>query len=102
MDQIAYTMMAGAQKYGRYNYTLGHNITQLTAAATRHLKLIESGEDVDKDCTERLGAPGIEILHWACVAASALMAIHQLELGTAKDDRYKGPNTAPEVSKYGG
>lgn len=85
MDQVAYVMMAGASKYGRFNYTKGHEITRLTSAATRHLKLIESGEDVDADTSERLG---VEIHHWACVAANALMALHQLELGTAVDDRF--------------
>ena len=96
MDQVAYVMMAGAVKYARDNHRNGHTSNQLTSAAGRHLKLIETNEDIDKDTTERLksvygeNAPGI--LHWACVAASALMAIEQIHLGTHKDDRFKKEN----------
>lgn len=88
MDQLSYVMMAGQEKYGRHNYTKGHNITQLTAAVCRHAKQIESGEDIDKDTSERIGK---DIYHWACIMASGLMAIHQMELGTLKDDRFKPP-----------
>jgi hypothetical protein len=92
MDQVAYVMMAGELKYGRHNYCLGHEITQITAAQGRHIKLIESGEDVDWDTTNRLrevfpGAP--EITHLACVAAGSLMALHQRELGSLRDERFK-------------
>lgn len=86
MDQLAYCMMAGAAKYGRYNYTKGHNICQLTAAATRHIKQIEAGEDIDSDTSERVG---VDVYHWANVAACCLMALHQAELDTLEDDRYK-------------
>jgi hypothetical protein len=106
MDAVAYVMMSGQLKYLRENYRQGHSSNTLTAAATRHLKLIESGEDIDKDTTERLkngcidiagqfnqgiGPTSPDVLHWACVAAGALMAIEQIELGTHKDDRYKKP-----------
>ena len=86
MDGVAYSMMAGELKYGRNNYTEGHKITQLTAAATRHLKQIEAGELVDEDTSDRLQR---EVTHMGCVAASMLMLIHQLELGTSVDDRFK-------------
>lgn len=85
LDQVAYVMMAGAIKYGRWNYTKGHDLTRLTSAATRHLKAIEAGEDLDPDTSERLG---VDISHWACVAANALMALHQAQLGTLRDDRF--------------
>jgi hypothetical protein len=85
MDQLSYCMEAGAIKYGRHNYTQGHELLQLTAAATRHIKLIEEGEDIDKDTSERVG---VDVHHWACIAANALMALHQLKLGTLKDNRH--------------
>ena len=103
MDAVSYVMMAGQFKYLRDNYKKGHTSNQLTAAAGRHLKLIEQGEDVDLDTTKRLRegctniegvfSPGYgdnspEVLHWACVAASALMAMEQIRLGTHIDDRY--------------
>ena len=45
-DQVSYCMMGGEQKYGRFDYLNGHKLTELTAAAMRHLKARESGEDV--------------------------------------------------------
>lgn len=87
MDQVAYVMQAGALKYGEFNYTKGHTIRQLTAAAARHLKLIEAGEDIDADTSGRLG---IDIHHAACVCANMLMLLHQLELGTSVDNRLTG------------
>jgi hypothetical protein len=85
MDQVSFVMMAGAEKYGRYNYTKGHNMSQLLAAAERHLKAIQEGEDIDKDCSDRVG---IDIHHAANVAANMLMLLHQLELSTIIDDRF--------------
>ena len=89
MDQVSYCMEAGATKYGRNNYQKGHKLLQLTAAASRHIKLIEEGEDIDKDTSERIG---VDIHHWACVAANALMALHQLKLGTLDDNRATKPD----------
>ena len=91
MDQLAYVMMAGAQKYGRYNYTKGHNLNQLISAAERHLKLLQSGEDIDADTSGRINQ---QIHHAACVCANMLMLLHQRELGTLVDDRFK-----PELTK---
>lgn len=85
LDEVAYVMQAGAIKYGRYNYCKGHNSSQLTSAATRHIKAIEAGEDFDKDCSERIGR---DVSHAACVAANMLMYLHQKSLGTLEDDRF--------------
>ena len=87
MDQVSYAMMAGRDKYGEFNYTKGHSIRQLTAAAVRHIKLIESGEDLDKDLCDRTGK---NVHHAAAVCANMLMLLHQLELNTSEDDRFKG------------
>lgn len=86
MDQVSYVMMAGAEKYGRYNYTKGHNMSQLISAAERHLKCIQECEDIDKDCSDRIG---VEVYHAANVAANMLMLLHQTELSTIIDDRFK-------------
>ena len=85
MDQVSYCMMAGAQKYGRYNYTKGHKYSQLIAAAERHLKCLQDGEDIDQDTSTRVQTP---ITHAACVAANMLMLIHQDSIGTIEDDRF--------------
>jgi hypothetical protein len=104
MDQVAFCMMAGQMKYLRDNYRKGHASNQLTSAAGRHVKLIEGGEDIDADTTRRLcdgckdingdwhdgyGDKAPMIYHWACVAACALMAIEQINLGTHVDDRWR-------------
>jgi len=104
MDQLAYVLMAGQLKYKRDNYRKGHTSNQLTSAAGRHLKKIDSGEDIDTDTTARLrdgctdidgvfhegfGDKSKQIYHWACVGACALKAIEQIRLGTHIDDRYK-------------
>jgi hypothetical protein len=85
-NQVAYGMMAGAEKYGRYNYLKGHNINQLIAAAKRHLDLLQEGEDIDTDTSKRVG---VDVHHAALVATNMLMLLHQLEQGTLIDDRYK-------------
>ena len=84
--QVAYPMMVGITKYGRYNYTQGHNICQLISAAERHLDEIKDGVDYDPECSE---SAGVKVHHAGCVAANMLMLLHQLELGTLIDDRYK-------------
>jgi hypothetical protein len=94
LDQLSFVMMAGGLKYGKWNFRKGHNSSQLTSAATRHIKQIEDGIDFDDDTTNRLravyGDKAPQIMHWACVAASALMAIDQIDIGTHRDDRWKG------------
>jgi hypothetical protein len=80
-------MQAGERKYGRHNYLKGHNICQLTAAIVRHAKRIEEGEWYDFDTSQRLGKP---VTHLACIAASSLMGLHQDEIGTLKDNTYRG------------
>lgn len=84
--QMAYAFMAGAKKYGVFNYTKGHQARQLLAAAKRHINQILSGEDYDKDCSERIGIP---VHHWGCVMACGGMYLHQEQLGTLTDDRFK-------------
>lgn len=104
MDQMAAVMLAGLYKYLRNNYRKGHSSNELTAAVVRHAKEIESGADIDQDTTQRLidgcydlngdwhsgfGESAPKVLHWACIAASALMAIEQIRLGTHRDDRWR-------------
>lgn len=87
MDEVARCMMAGAVKYQRHQYLKGHKATQLIAAAERHLKELQEGEDVDLDSSERLGQ---YVLHAAAVAANMLMYIHEDDEGTLIDDRITG------------
>ena len=71
--------MVGEKKYGRYNYTKGHNASQLIAAAMRHLTAWNEGEEYDPDGQHHLGSVG------ACIG----MILRQQELGTLKDNRFK-------------
>lgn len=102
-DQVSYCMMAGAIKYGTFNYLKGHTIRQLMAATSRHMDKILAGEDYDEDTTNILEKgytrpdgtfiPGIGkrilITHNACICANQLMFLDQKKIGTLKDDRYK-------------
>jgi hypothetical protein len=96
LDQLAYCMMAGAQKYGRYNYARGHTTTQLIAAAQRHLASLLENEDHDTDVSDRAG---VKVHHLACVMANCLMYLHQEELGTLTDDRFKGVSNETSSDK---
>ena len=81
LEEVAKAFMVGEKKYGRYNYCKGHNASQLIAAAQRHLTSWFEGEEHDPiDGQHHLGSVG------ACVA----MLLRQNQLGTLKDDRYKG------------
>lgn len=76
----AKAFMVGEKKYGRYNYCKGHKSSKLVAAARRHLAAWFKGEENDpKDGQPHLGSVR------ACIA----MLLHQQELGTLIDDRYK-------------
>lgn len=78
--EIAKAFMVGEKKYGRYNYTKGHNSSQLIAAALRHLTAYNDGQDYDPtDGQHHLGSVG------ACIG----MLLRQEELGTLKDNRFK-------------
>jgi len=76
----AQALMVGARKYNRYNYTKGHEASQLIAAAQRHLLAWFSGEENDPID----GQP-----HLGSVKACCSMLIHQMELGTLIDNRFK-------------
>lgn len=81
LEAVAKAFMVGEKKYGRYNYCKGHEASQLIAAAQRHLTAWFEGEENDPiDGQPHLGSVG------ACIA----MLLRQQELGTLKDNRYKG------------
>lgn len=81
LEEVAKAFMVGEKKYGRYNYCKGHDLSQLVAAMMRHATAYFNGEEYDPvDGQHHLGAVG------ACVA----MALRQKELGTLKDNRFKG------------
>jgi len=82
--ELAKAMEYGAAKYQRYNYTKGHNISQLVAAAKRHLGKYLAGEESDDES-------GVH--HLGHVMANCLMMLHQRELGTLKDDRFVKPKS---------
>lgn len=84
--ELALAMMAGAIKYSAYNFMKGHTVLQLLDALERHLDLYRWGEDLDKDCTERLGQP---VSHLGCILACVNMLCAQRSEGTLIDDRYK-------------
>ena len=90
---VARVMMFGAKKYGRFNYLKGHRISGLLDSIERHIDEIKDGNDVDLESGQS---------HWAHIAANCLMALHQEQLGTLKDDRLskegEDETTAPAVT----
>lgn len=76
----AKALMVGAKKYARYNYTNGHKASQLMSALLRHANAWFSGEENDPVD----GQP-----HLGSVKACCSMILHQMELGTMTDDRFK-------------
>jgi hypothetical protein len=91
-DQVAQVMEFGAKKYGRYNYIKGHRMCEdLLAAIERHVRDLQSGQDVAEDS---------KLSHFAHIAANCLMALHQIQLGTIKDDRFTAE--VPETTQLDG
>ena len=84
-EECSLAMEAGKLKYGDFNFMKGHTILQLLDALERHLDLYKWGEDLDKDCSERLGRP---VTHLGNMAACINMLLAQDDAGTLKDDRY--------------
>lgn len=81
LEEVAKAFMVGEKKYGRYNYCKGHDASQLIGALMRHATAWFNGEEHDPvDGQHHLGSVG------ACVA----MILRQQELGTLKDNRFKG------------
>lgn len=90
--ELARAMMNGEEKYGRFNYTKGHKVSELAAAAKRHIGQFLDGQD-------RAADSGVH--HLAHAMANCLMIIHEQMLGTLKDDRFRSApeqTTAPEYS----
>lgn len=88
MEGTARAFMFGAQKYGRDNYKAGFELTRPLAAAQRHILAFLDGEDKD---------PESGLSHLDHAAASLAMCMETLRLGTAIDNRYKGPQTLQET-----
>lgn len=83
LNETAYAMMAGAKKYGPYNYYNGHEASSLVEAAVRHMYKYLNGEEYDQDCSTILGQP---VSHLGCAAANINMLLAQIEAGTLIDD----------------
>lgn len=88
--ELSLALLAGERKYGSYNYLKGHTILQLLDALERHMDAYRWGEDIDADCTERLGR---EVSHLGNMAACINMLCAQIDLGTITDDR-------PKIEEY--
>jgi hypothetical protein len=83
LNETSRAMMAGALKYGEWNYLNGHLASDLLEAAMRHIVKALNGEDTDADCTQRLG---MRVSHLGCAVANINMLLAQQSLGTLIDD----------------
>jgi hypothetical protein len=86
---IAEALMDGEIKYGRYNYCKGHRVSKLLAAVKRHVGRFQDGEDVAADSG---------LSHLSHALANLAMIVHEMQLGTLVDDRYKPADTEREFA----
>lgn len=85
LEGAAQVMAFGANKYDRYNWTLGIKYSRLIDAAMRHIIAYYSGEDIDPES----GLPHID--H---AAANLNMLRGMMRLHPEMDDRY-GKGVSP-------
>jgi hypothetical protein len=81
LESEARALMFGEKKYGRYNYTNGFETSRLLAAALRHILAYRDGHDFDSES-------GLH--HLGHARACLAMLLHCEQLGTMRDNRYKG------------
>lgn len=63
LNEVAFAMMHGEKKYGRYNFTNGMSWSRIIAAGLRHLYAFAAGEDLDKESgVSHLGHAGACVL----------------------------------------
>ena len=83
MEQIAWVLKHGAERYGKYNWRDNKVcMTTYISAMRRHLGSWQDGEDLDPDSG---------ISHLAHIAASAMILLDAERCGTLVDDRSKLP-----------
>lgn len=80
LEEEAAVMEFGAAKYGRYNYKKGFEYSRLIDAALRHIQAFNDGEDLDPESGKS------HLAHARCCLG---MLMDIINLGTAKDNRYK-------------
>jgi hypothetical protein len=80
LKEMAFALMLGEQKYGRYNYCGGLEASRLIGAALRHLTAWNDGEDNDPESGHS---------HLGNALACIAMILRTAELGTLKDNRFQ-------------
>jgi len=78
LDEEARAFMYGAEKYGRYNFHKGMEVSRLIAAALRHITAYNEGAELDIES---------HVHHLGHARACLAMILKQAELGTLIDDR---------------
>lgn len=81
LEHEAKALMFGEKKYGRYNYTGGFEVSRLTSAALRHIYSYNNGHTLDDES---------RLHHLGHARACLAMLLHCEQLGTLRDNRYKG------------
>lgn len=81
LEQTAYALRYGADKYSRHNWRKGISQSRLISAAMRHILAHNDGENTDHES---------QCLHLAHAACCIMFAINMLETRPDLDDRHKG------------
>jgi hypothetical protein len=80
LDECAYALGVGVDKYSKHNYINGGmKYSRLADAALRHIYAWLSGEDWDADRQE--------LHHLGCALAELSMLVHVIDEGKGEDDR---------------
>lgn len=78
--EIATVLTKGANKYGRYNWMEGIEISRLLAASMRHITQFNDGEDRD---------PELQTVHLANACCNLMFAMWMLQHRPDLDNRRK-------------
>ena len=77
LEEITKVFTYGANKYAKYNYSLGSPYTRYIDAALRHINAFLKGEDIDES----------GYLHLAHAAASIMVTLDNIKADNGTDDR---------------
>lgn len=94
---LATAMMNGAEKYGPFNWrTQGISTRPYLAAAERHLKAFQDGEDYSTDTTEA----GRPVHHLAHVMACCAILLDAESVGKLNDNRPPPGKAGEAIERY--
>lgn len=90
LEEMAFTLAAGEQKYGTASWAKGLKLRRLLSAALRHIGQFNSGEDFDKET---------KTIHLSNAAVNLMFAIWMYKNRPDLDDRWIKTIKKPKKKK---